>query len=111
MTRGEFTKRNAEYSKAVVKWGRPCVLTFLVAVVILLRNPLPSLQTGTIFAIAIASPPILLLVALHRLRSKLGLDCVQCGQGLNKPKRAAIVLNTGKCPFCQSQIIEDKGEA
>ncbi len=111
MTREEFINRKAIYSRAVSKWGRSCVLVSLVAVVVMLQNPLPSLQVAATFILAVAAPIIVVLVVLGRLAGKLGLGCAHCGQMLVKSKRAEVVLSTGRCPFCQGRIIEDKAQA
>lgn len=76
---------------------------------IVLRNPLPSLQVGLTFVAAVATSLVVVFVSFGRLLNKSGLACQHCGQGLHKPKRAELVLRTGKCPFCQGQVFEDKG--
>lgn len=111
MTREDFINRKATYSRAASRWGRSCVVLSLVAMVVMLRNPLPSLQVATTFIIAVATPIIVVLVVLGRLAGKLGLGCIHCGRMLVKGKRAEAVLNTGKCPLCQGRIIEDKAQA
>ena len=81
----------------------------IVAVMIGLRNPLPSLQVGLTFVAAVATPIVVVFVVLGRKLKNLGLACQHCGQSLHKPKPAELVLSTGRCPFCQGQVTEDKG--
>src|SRR5574341_375225 len=107
MTRQDVIEKSTAYNRAVTRYGWPCIVVSLSAMVAWMLNHSERTDLNLLLLVLIGAPIVAFLIPISRVQKRLHLECPHCQLLLFKHKIMQIVLTTGKCPKCKERIIDD----